>query len=262
MSNRITRNNSKVQSQTASRLSLSNSSLTTPKCATTTTDIQLSVKHLEATMLLQFKDLKASLQSEIASLKAQIVSIESKICEIDPLIAQLSELNLKPVNSAPDRRLADDLEGQRPISASSDGHLKQRAVVLSSIPDLEAESSVVSETPMLSACDMVKSKCLLLTNCAPSATPESVCHWIKKNAAFDETTAANLKCIDLSARRRQSGNLTYASFKLIVPDSAVEVLSQPTFWPPGTTVKEFVQRSPPLGFRRGYHRRSARTKPN
>lgn len=264
MANRITRNNSKAHNKTASRLSLTNSTVaSSPRPATAVSDVQLSLKQLEVTMLSQIMDMKSSIQSEIAALKAQIASLERKLNEIDPLITQLSELNSMPLTNGPNHRPAADPEVHRPILAGSvDNYtrIKQPAVVLSSVSDHTLTD--VSVVPTLSACDIVKTKSLLLTNCAPSATCESVCHWINKNANFDEAIAANLKCVDLSARRRQSGNLTFASFKLIVPEEAVETLNQPTFWPPGTLIKEFVRHSPPLGFRRRHHRRPVRVNQN
>lgn len=245
-SQRITRNSSKACNLNIGgpRVSLSNSS-------------SVSSSSLHNQLLAKLSDIKSSILNEIGLLKDRVISLEDRVSDLDNQISAF--INMCPIdegNSHPETLTAaaaaapttvvSRLPDQRSVRPSP---TRPRPVVLSSISGPADAATPADGAPILSASDRPKHRAVLLTNCSPSATCESVCRWIKCNAAFTAEEEDQIRCVDLSAKRRSSGTMTYASFKLLVPENCFPSLVAKNFWPIGTIVKEFINK-PSVGFRK------------
>lgn len=104
------------------------------------------------------------------------------------------------------------------------------------------DSCIKGVPPMASQADIFNSmkgfRGIFVSRLSTSTTNEMVVgHLINKKVIGD---ASEVKCVKLVSPKRDINDLSFVSFKLLVPESKFASLSDPKIWPSSVAVREFV----------------------
>lgn len=106
----------------------------------------------------------------------------------------------------------------------------------SSLPTNKYLASDGALLPSLRAAESTKN--IFVSNCNKDTTEDDISTYVRSKMGID----ANISTRKLVARNR-TNSITYISFIVAVPNSSVEVILNPEFWPPGLIVREFFHRN-------------------
>lgn len=151
---------------------------------------------------------------------------------------QLSLADYPPIgNNRKDEKRKRDKENQEEAAVATPKYsaLYRDRLVFGKGSASKIEGVTVSSTKLIPA----KTKTIFVSRLKPSTSCEEVLdHLVSSNLIANQSDA---KCFKLVKSGRDLSELSFVSFKLVVPEESFELIIDPSVWPEKIAVREFVE---------------------